>query len=387
MLVWIVNPFDTLPAEGSRPLRFWLMAEAFVRAGHDVVYWTADFNHVTKKARTIGGPPRPESGIKVEMVHEPPYSRNVGLARLWAHWRWAKNWRRAAERAPHPGLIVVSSPPLAIGAEVRRFAAKCGAKVVVDVMDAWPETFERVAPRCTLWPLRRLARANYLGADVVTTVADNYAELVRKYGCKSPVRRFYHGIEMSGSAFGASASPRASGARIVYVGNLGMTYDLVTAMEAVLFLDGVSLEIAGKGDGEAALRQFAESPKFCGRVSFRGYLCEAELAELLASCDIGIVPMAPESCVGVPYKFADYARSGLAVVSSLGGESDKLLAKYGAGASYRVGDPQSLAESVRRLLPRLAETKAASRRLAEGEFDAERIYDEYVRFALLPSGV
>ena len=178
MLVWIVNPFDTLPAEGSRPLRFWLMAEAFVRAGHDVVYWTADFNHVTKKARTIGGPPRPESGIKVEMVHEPPYSRNVGLARLWAHWRWAKNWRRAAELAPRPGLIVVSSPPLAIGSEVRRFAAKRGAKVVVDVMDAWPETFERVAPRWALWPLRRLARANYIGADAVTTVADNYASLL-----------------------------------------------------------------------------------------------------------------------------------------------------------------------------------------------------------------
>ena len=387
MLVWIVNPFDTLPAEGSRPLRFWLMAEAFVRAGHDVVYWTADFNHVTKKARTIGGPPRPESGIKVEMVHEPPYSRNVGLARLWAHWRWAKNWRRAAERAPRPGLIVVSSPPLAIGSEVRRFAAKRGAKVVVDVMDAWPETFERVAPRWALWPLRRLARANYIGADAVTTVADNYAELVRKYGCKRPVRRFYHGIDMSGSAFGPAGVPDASRTRIAYVGSLGRTYDLATAMEAVLLLDGVTLEIAGKGDGEAALRQFAESPRFQGRVSFRGYLGEAELVELLASCDIGIVPMAPESCVGVPYKFADYARSGLAVVSSLGGESDKILAKYGAGASYRAGDPQSLAETVRRLLPRLAEAKAASRRLAEGEFDAERIYDEYVRFALSPSGV
>jgi len=383
MLVWIVNPFDTLPAEGSRPLRFWLMADAFVRAGHEVVYWTTDFNHVTKKARTIGGEPRPASGVKVEMVHEPPYSRNVGLARLWAHWRWAKNWRRAAERASAPGLIVVSSPPLAIGAEVRSLAAKRGAKVVVDVMDAWPETFERVAPRWALWPLRRLARANYLGADVVTTVADNYAELVRKYGCKCPVRRFYHGIDMSCGVSGASASHRASGGvRIAYVGNLGRTYDLATAMEAVLLLDGVTLEIAGKGDGEAALRQFADSPRFQGRVAFHGYLGGAELAELLASCDIGLVPMAPESCVGVPYKFADYTRSGLAVVSSLGGESDKLLAKYAAGASYRVGDPQSLAESVRRLLPRLAEAKAASRRLAEGEFDASRIYDEYVRFVL-----
>ena len=33
MTVWIENPFDNLPREGSRPLRFWLMARAFVQAG------------------------------------------------------------------------------------------------------------------------------------------------------------------------------------------------------------------------------------------------------------------------------------------------------------------------------------------------------------------
>ena len=36
MTVWIENPFDNLPAEGFRPQRYWLMAEAFAKAGHDV---------------------------------------------------------------------------------------------------------------------------------------------------------------------------------------------------------------------------------------------------------------------------------------------------------------------------------------------------------------
>ena len=246
-------------------------------------------------------------------------------------------------------------------------------------MDAWPETFERVAPRWALWPLRSLVRCNYLAADAVTTVADGYLETVRGYGYRGEARRFYHGIQLG--ALQDRAADAQSPLKIVYAGNLGRTYDLMTAMEAVALLDGATREIAGKGDCEADLRSAAKVPRPEGRVAFRGYLGEAELAEFLASGDIGLVPMAPESCVGIPYKLADYARAGLAVASSLGGESDRLLARYGAGTGYRPGDARSLAESVRRLLPRLAEAKRASRRMAEAEFDASRIYGDYVRFA------
>jgi len=379
MTVWIVNPFDTLPTEGHRPLRYWLMSEAFARAGHSVTYWTADFNHVTKKPRDVGEDGS-RHGFRVVAVHEPPYESNISLRRLWAHWRWARNWRRAAAREEvRPDLVVVSSPPLAIGAEARKVAKACGARLVVDVMDAWPETFERVAPRWALWPLRSLVRRNYLAADAVTAVADGYLETVRGYGCRREARRFYHGIRVGAPAERAPDAARPP--KIVYAGNLGRTYDLMTAMEAVALLDGATLEIAGKGDCEADLRSAAKVPRMEGRVSFRGYLGEAELEAFLASGDIGLVPMAPESCVGIPYKLADYARAGLAVASSLGGESDRLLARYGAGTGYRPGDAKSLAEAVRRLVPRLAEAKRASRRMAESEFDASRIYGDYVRFA------
>lgn len=372
MTVWIVNPFDTLPFELSRPLRYWLMAEAFAKAGHAVTYWTADFNHVTKRPRDMAGADRSRlGGIDVRPVHEPPYRRNVGLKRLWAHWRWAKNWKAAAMKAPQPPEIVVaSSPPLSICKEVRAFAKEAGAKVIVDVMDAWPETFERVAPRWLLTPLRRLARANYLGADAITAVADSYAELVRRYGYSGRVRRFYHGISLKP----APGRAPGGGTRIVYAGSLGRTYDIETAIEAVEMLEGASLAIAGKGEQEESLRRRRN-------VRFAGYLGEDELAAFLASGDVGLVPMAPESCVGVPYKLADYANAGLAVASSLGGESDGLLAKYNAGVAYRAGDPQSLAEAIRRLAPRIDEAKAGARRMAEAEFDAGKIYMEYVGFA------
>lgn len=381
MTVWIVNPFDNLPTEGYRPLRFWLMAEAFVRAGHEVVYWTADFSHANKAPRRIL-PDVPQPPFRVVSLHEPPYARNVSLRRLWAHWRWAKVWAKAASAEPVPDLIVVSTPPLAVGGEVRRYAARRGTKVIVDVMDDWPGTFERVVPRWALAPLRAVARRNCRAADAVTVVSDRYADLARSYGFTGPVRRFYHGIALPPApspATGREASA-APALRLLYLGNLGRSYDLTTVIEALALLPGATLDIAGEGEQVPALKALAETAA-PGRVRFHGYVGRAALADLLSARDVGIVPMAPDSCVGIPYKFADYSSFGLAIASSLGGESGRLLARYGAGAAYRGGDPQNLAAALRMLAPKLAGARAGARRLAEAEFDADAIYAAYVRFA------
>ena len=379
MTVWIVNPFDNLPTEGYRPLRFWLMAEAFVRAGHEVTYWTSDFSHANKAPRRIL-PDVPPPPFRVVTLHEPPYARNVSLRRLWAHWRWAKAWTKAAAAEAAPDLIVVSTPPLAVGGAVRRYAARRGTKVIVDVMDDWPGTFERVAPRWALAPLRAVARRNCRAADAVTVVSDRYADLARSYGFSGPVRRFYHGIALPPAPKAGGDATAASALRLLYLGNLGRSYDLSTVVEALALLPGATLDVAGEGEQVPALEALAERAA-PGRVRFHGYVGRAALAELLSTSDVGIVPMAPDSCVGIPYKFADYSSFGLAIVSSLGGESGRLLARYGAGAAYRGGDPQNLAASLRALAPKLAEARTGSRRLAETEFDADAIYAAYVRFA------
>ena len=381
MRVWIINPFDNLPLEGYRPMRFWLMAEAFAAAGHEVVYWTADFSHANKVPRQLlSGAPTPP--FRVVQVHEPSYTRNVSVRRMWSHWRWAKNWTKAVKAEPRADVIIMSSPPLSIGGEVRKYAARNGAKIVVDVMDDWPGTFERVVPRPLLAPLRSIARRNYLAAGAITVVSDRYADLVKANGYKGPVKRFYHGIEMSdGRPALSSGTPGEGSLRLLYLGNLGRTYDLTTVIEALTLLPGATLDVAGDGAQLSDLKALAETTA-PGRVRFHGYVGSADLNALLEASDVGIVPMAPASCVGIPYKFADYSRAGLAIVSSLGGESGKLLARYNAGAAYRGGDPQNLAAVLGALRPHLADAQAAARKMAETEFDAKGIYEAYVRFVV-----
>jgi len=382
MNVWIQNPFDNLPVEGYRKQRFWLMAEAFARAGHQVTLWTGDFNHMTKARRSCTV--QVDSPVGLRLILTLPYRKNVGLERVRSHRAYAQEWLRmaAVPDLPRPEVIIASTPTIS-GAEAaivlgRRF----GAKVIVDVMDAWPETFERLAPqslrvlaRILLSSLRRRARRVYREADLVTGVCERYRSLT----ARNDYYLSYHGLERGERTLPRRNEP-TDHLRLVYAGNLGMTYDLGTVIRGVKEL-GASLDVAGKGQGEAKWRRMVLELGMENQVTFHGYLGEKALAELLRSCDIGVVPMPEDSFVGVPYKFADYADAGLLIASSLGGESEGLLKKHRCGAAYETGNVASFVAAVRSL-GRTAESDIAG---LSKEFDATRIYDAYVRRVLTES--
>lgn len=372
MLVWVQNPFDSLPSEGARKMRFWLLCEAFVRAGHRAVLWTSDFSHATKTARRFTNPVSAVA-FAVRLIPTRPYRRNVSWARVWSHVAYARAWERLATAADveKPDVIVSSVPTLSAAETALALGRRLGAKVVLDVMDAWPETFERLASaglrglaHLAVAPLRRKARRLYRAADVVTGVSARYRALTGR----DDYFLAYHGIDCTVAV--PSSPPRAAGRiRLVYAGNLGRTYDLATVVAAVRAHPEMELDVAGFG-------AFACD---CPRVRVQGLLSESDLQRLLAAADVGIIPMSAESWVGVPYKFCDYARAGLPIVSSLGGETADLLSRYACGACYRAGDVASFSAAVRQAV---SCGRGASRRMCDELFDATRIYDGYVRRVL-----
>lgn len=191
MKVWIENPFDNLPLEGFRPQRYWLMAEAFAAAGHEVTLWTSDFNHTTKKRRGLRGS-KSSGGFEVKLIKTLPYYKNVSHRRIFSHILYAINWYRTAtkllkpsEPLEPPALLILSTPPICTGLVALWWKRKYGCKVVLDVMDLWPETFERVAPKWVLKPMKLLADYIRNRVDLVTSVAEKY-----------PGKTFYHGIEL-----------------------------------------------------------------------------------------------------------------------------------------------------------------------------------------------
>jgi glycosyltransferase involved in cell wall biosynthesis len=391
--VWICSPFDPLPGEGGRPLRYWLLARAVVAAGGEVVWWSSDFHHVRKAKRSLPAVYEAE-GFSVRLVPTPPYATNVGLSRWRSHAAFARRFEAMAREAVaagtvgRPDCIVVSQPPLGLFDAAARLRSTFGCRVALDVQDAWPETFYQLLPGPLRWlapailaPLHSIANRAYRTADQVSVVAEAYAPLVRRARAGEPaVFRLGIGLPALPSR---AASPGPL--RLAYIGSLGVSYDIPTMLAAVLALsaDGppVSLDIAGDGVRRKEVEKAAAASG--GAIRFHGYVDDAAMRQMLAGCDVGIVPMFGRSWVAVPNKVADYAAAGLAIVNGLTGETSRLLAEYEAGIDYRAGSRASLEAAIRRyaadrgLVARHAE---AARRMAEAIFDAASIYPAMTRW-------
>ncbi len=381
MKIWVINPFDNLPVEGYRPQRFWMVASAFAKAGHDVTLWSSDFSHSNKKRRVFTdgeiAKAGKESGCKIILIKTPSYRRNISFKRIYSHMKFAANWLAAARKQKeYPDLIIASSPPLALGKAVRKFTAARMIPYIIDMTDAWPEAFEQVVPSWFLFPLKRLARKNYANAAAITTVSRRFIPIAEASNKIAPVKFFPIGIP---PVTPPMPHAREQNIRLLYLGAIGRSYDLETVIEAVKEMPCIKLDIAGTGPEESNLRRLASG---AGNITFHGYLQKEKLNELLASSDAGIIPMFDESHVGIPCKLADYLSFGLPVLNSLSGEVAGMLESSGAGFTCTSKDRKSFISALNKLLAAdAADLRNNALRLAK-QFDASGIYPEYVEFAI-----
>ena len=427
--VWIVNPFDDIPGEGLPPLRYWSLARVMAARGHDVTWWTAAWSHRRKAARTTPLLTRDEEGFAVRLVAVRPYTKNVSFARLASHrdfgrtFEWLANESIASGQLDRPDIILASLPPLEGPEAAARLAKRLDATLVVDLMDVWPETFERLlpGPQWLRKPLYRFLfgrittrrRTLLEAADAVSSCAYGYLDVIPEATSGDKPRHICHlgawlpefdspprlideipvaqaapTAESTATGVALAEQPTAASSAVplacIYAGTLevGQDLDALLAAARLLSAQGVSatLHVAGTGRLEPSLRAAAESIRGSCSVRVHGLLDRGAYVRLLSECDVGLVLVKPESLVAVPYKVCDYAAAGLAIVNSLPGELERFVSEYRAGVPYAAGSGDSLARAIATLAGdrrQLLDMRYGSRRLAESEFDRERTYARF----------
>lgn len=381
MTVWIETPFDNLPSEGYRKMRYWSMAQAFKTLGHDVVLFASTFNHSTKSPRRIDSEnPSFSEGIRLVVVPALPYRRNISFARVRSHLHYANAFEKVAEELvssgeiKRPSLVVAAVPTICAARSAKHLADKYGAKFVLDVQDAWPETFYRILPRFMrrfgrifFYPLHRAVAKLYRSADLVTGVSLDYKALSKRDD-------FY--LAPLGVSCQINAERKATQGkikRLIYAGSLGRGYALETVIEALKLDDELTLEIAGEGEKKNSLKKLAEKSGVLNRVNFHGWIGENELLSLLSQGDAGIIPMRDDSLVALPNKLFDYLAASLPVISSLHGECGEFLQREKSGVLYDIASPSSFIEALHRI-----QKECVFPVIMPKSFRAEEIYPAYV---------
>ena len=402
LTIWLVNPFDDIPGEGPPPLRYWTLARVLAARGHDVTWWTATWSHRRKAIRTAPLGIREDEGFAVRLVAVRPYEKNVSLARIGSHRDFGRTFERLANESissgqlERPDILLASLPPLEGPEAAARLARRLDATFVLDLMDVWPETFDRLIPGPRF--LTRLLSPFVLGgmlkrrqalvqeADAVSAATQTYADTVLRdapaalprHVCylgaypqefAAPPRAIDHVPLSDGSSNAATAPPALE---CVYAGSLesGQDLDVLPAAVRQLAAAGVN----------ATIRRAAAGLGGSCRLEVHGLLPRPGYVQLLSRCDVGLVCVKPESLVAVPYKACDYAAAGLALVNALPGELQRLIDEHAAGVAYTAGDAASLARAIAGLAAdrsRLAACRQGARRLAAAEFDRERTYPKF----------
>ena len=411
LVIWLVNPFDDIPGEGTPPLRYWSLARVLADRGHDVTWWSATWSHRRKAYRTAPLGIREDEGFAVRLVGVRPYQRNVSLRRIASHRDFGNTFQRLAAEGvssgqlERPDIILASIPPLESPEAALRLARMLDATFILDVMDLWPETFERLLPGPAF--LRKLIAPLFLGnmaarrdklvseADALSAATNTYAAAAfapaptetPRHVCllgayvdefPEPPRNVSDVPRLAMTPAAALPTPLVE---CVYGGSLeaGQDVEILPAVARHLSAKGISatIHVAGTGKLEASLRRAADAMTGSCRLVVHGLLDRPEYVRLVARCDIGLVCVKPESMVAIPYKAFDYAAAGLAIVNSLPGELEGLVQQYEAGVTYAAGDARSLAEAITNVAAdrkKLVMMRVNARRLAEREFDREKTY-------------
>ena len=384
--IWIVTHFcSDFESKGNN--RFNYLAKLLADRGYQVEFITSDFSHVKKKPRTADAA---DPAYHVSLVHEPGYQKNVSIRRLRSHKVFGQNLKLLFAQLEKPQVVYLAVPSLDAGKVTTEYCQANNIPLVIDVQDLWPEAFCIAAkrffiPEWVFTPMKKTADYIYKNADAVVSVSNTYldrANLVRK---KQGGQCVFIGTNLSvfDSYPDAPIKKPDGEIWIAYVGTLGSSYDLRTAIEAMRILvnkglTGFRFKVFGDGpDMQQLIEQAQGLP-----IDFSGRVLYQDLAGLIRKCDIAVNPLVKGAAQSIINKHADYAAAGLPVVSTQEcPEYRKLLETYGCGINCPPEDASSVADALEKLLkdPQLRkEMRQRSRQMAEGCFDRATTYQQIV---------
>lgn len=365
MRVLIVSQYFT-PEVTAASLRIHPLAAGLAQRGHDIEVVCEVPNH--------------PSGVK-----QPGYGAAFAETRELDGFRATYVWVRASEskgarhrlasyatfalaatmascvRARRPDVVLATSPPLSVGAIGAIVAARHRVPWLFDVRDLWPEVavaLGELPEGRALRAAERLERWLYDSAGAVTTPTQPFAEHIRaRTRDAGKVELLANGTTEAWLRAG-DAEPGREAAGLpderfvwTYAGNVGLSQDLETALEAARLLgDGFRLQIVGEGASRQALeaRAAAFPP---GAVGFSGLVAPDQAARIMRASDALLVSLAdrPELGKSIPIKLYDCCAIGRPVIVAAPGEPRRIAQREDIALVAAPGDAEGLATAVRAL--------------------------------------
>ena len=345
-----------------------------IRIDKMIATFRADGYEVAILCRQVDARPAKEirDGLHIVRVGRPPRaSRSPMAARLtkeaslpvWFNPLWSAALDRLLSEFS-PDVLVVRDLPLALlAAKARR---RPGLVVVLDMAEHYPEAMRSWRKYTDRWLSRTLVNSRLpdwieqravSGMDGVVVVCEEQKRRLEReldisghrvaVVLNTPDLAIYEGVKRGA----ANDPPRVFG----YHGNLCNDRDLGVVLRgfdiAVREDDSLRLLICGDGESAQELRAIAKALPASDKIEFTGRYAPADLGELYARTDFGIVSLLENKFTQntLANKFFDYAGLGKPFVYTRLAPLENVMRDIRCGEPFEAGDPHSVARAMLRL--------------------------------------
>lgn len=255
--------------------------------------------------------------------------------------------------AKRADVVIMTSPPitLAIPAIAVRLLRK--SHLVVDVRDVFPD----LPIQMGVWPENGLM-ARFIGtlvdylyslASLIVPVTPNAVERVRRRAGKTEVVIAPNGWDHVAAEPGVIK--RRNGEFVAtFTGNFGVANGLDLLLDTAKLLAGDNIRIAligGGADHNHVVARIADER--IENVDMYGVLPRAQAMGALAESDAAVSVLRDGITECIPTKLFDAFILGCPVVLCASGEARRVVAEAVGGVCSAPGDPESLADALRRL--------------------------------------
>jgi len=337
--------------------RFIYLAEQLAKRGHSVEIVTSDFSHGAKKQ--FNPIVAKYDAIKVTMLHEPTYAKNVSLRRFYSHYCWGKNVYKYLKKRKKPDVVYCAIPTLKAASVAGKYCNKNGIRFIIDVQDLWPEAYRMVfnvpvLSSAVFAPFKWIANSAYRRADEIIAVSQTYVDRAMRVNKKvKEGHSVFLGTDLE--TFDRNIAEKEPIKKepdelwLAYCGTLGASYDLKIVFDAMRRLNNPALKFIVMGDGPER-KTFEDCSKGLN-VLFTGRLSYKEMCGILSECDIAVNPITKGAAQSIINKHADYAAACLPVISTQESKEYQSLVKdYKMGFNCNNNDSLDLSNKISLLI-------------------------------------